>query len=101
MLGELIAKDVGRVVESGDPGEIGAGLGGVFGHVTGMGHDEMADTGRELGNDPYVVEQLEAAGETAESWAASVCTGESASDYAVEAVGYGAEAAWDEVTSWF
>lgn len=56
--------DVGRVVESGDPGEIGAGVGGIAGNVTGMGHDRTADIGRDLGNDPYVVAEFEAAAET-------------------------------------
>ncbi len=104
--GAELGVDVGRVVESGDPGEIGAGLGGIVGHVTGMGHDDIADIGRDLGNDPYVVAEFEAAAETAATWASDPepmyeQAAVSAVDYASDYVADSAEAAVGEITSWF
>ena len=92
--GEL-GVDVGRIVESDDPGEIGAGLGGIFGHVTGMGHDDAADIGRDLGNDPYVVAEFE-------TWANDPASiHDRMAETAVDSVADQTEAALDEITSWF
>ena len=104
--GAELGVDVGRVVESGDPGEIGASFGGIVGHVTGMGHDETADVGRDLGNDPYVIAEFEEVVETAATWANDPGSmhenaAEAAVDYASDYVADSAEAAYDEVTSWF
>lgn len=108
--GAELGVDVGRIIESDDPGEIGAGFGGIAGAVTGMGHDEAADYGRDLGNDPYVVAEFEAAEEavveTVAAWAndpetfyedTAVSAVDSATDYVADT----AEAVYDEVTSFF
>jgi len=106
--GAELGVDIGRVVESDDPGEVGAGVGGMFGNVTGMGHDETAAIGRDLGNDPYVVEEFEATVEAVATFAidpdpileqAAVSTFEYATDFVDDYV-CTAEAALDEFTTW-